>query len=63
MAAGMAWNRLVSPPSGRLADPPSPVALLKRASDLGVPTAVLTAVKTGPALDVADVVLRLPAWT
>jgi 6-phospho-3-hexuloisomerase len=44
-------------------DLPSAVALLTRARSLGVRTAVLTAVESGPALDAADVVLRLPAQT
>jgi 6-phospho-3-hexuloisomerase len=44
-------------------DLPSAVALLTRARGLGVRTAVLTAAERGPALEVADVVLRLPAQT
>jgi len=41
----------------------SAVALLSRARGLGARAAVLTAVESGPALDAADVVLRLPAQT
>ena len=42
-------------------DLPTSVALLGRARHLGVHTAVLTAATSGPALDVADTVLRIPA--
>jgi 6-phospho-3-hexuloisomerase len=41
----------------------SAVALLTRARVLGARSAVLTAAESGPALDAADVVLRLPAQT
>ena len=44
-------------------DLPSAVALLARARALGVRTAVITAAETGPALDHADEVLRLPGQT
>jgi 6-phospho-3-hexuloisomerase len=44
-------------------DLPTSVALLARARALGARTAVLTAAAAGPALDVAETVLRLPAQT
>ena len=44
-------------------DLPSAVALLARARALGVRTAVITAAETGPALEWADEVLRLPGQT
>jgi hypothetical protein len=61
MEAGTALNGPVPPLSGRLAEL-QPTAL-KLASYLGVGTAVLTAVETGPTPDVPYVVLRLPAQT
>ncbi|UFN49441.1 6-phospho-3-hexuloisomerase [Roseomonas sp. OT10] len=42
-------------------DLPRAVALLRQAGPLGVQRAVLTAAAAGPALDAADLVLRLPA--
>ncbi len=44
-------------------DLPSAVALLARAQELGVRTAVITGVNSGPALRHADEVLYLPAQT
>lgn len=44
-------------------DLPTAVTLLARARELGARTAVITAVETGPALDRADEVLRLPGQT
>lgn len=51
---------LVNAARGDLA---SAVALLARARDLGATTAVITGVATGPALDHADAILRIPAQT
>lgn len=44
-------------------DLPSTVAFLRHARGFGVRTAVLTAAEAGPALDAADLVLRLPGQT
>jgi len=51
---------LVNAARGDLA---SATALLARARTLGVRTAVITAAETGPALDHADDILRIPAQT
>jgi 6-phospho-3-hexuloisomerase len=51
---------LVNASRGDLA---SAVALLKRARELGVRTALITAAQEGPALNEADVTLLLPAET